>query len=64
MSMNLIWVFLSASFIIVADALIKKISLQGSFAVAFLDPWMLLAYALYFVQILFAILAAVFLNWS
>ena len=60
MSINLLWVFLSAIFIILADSLIKKISIQGSFAVAFLDPWMLVAYILYFVQILFAI--AIFTN--
>lgn len=58
--MNLIWVFLSATFIILADALIKKISIQGSFGIAFLDPWMLVAYVLYFIQILFAI--AIFTN--
>ncbi|HEV8666972.1 MAG TPA: hypothetical protein VN665_03985 [Candidatus Paceibacterota bacterium] len=58
--MNLILVFLSATFIIVADALIKKVSIQGNFSAAFLDPWMLLAYGLYFIQILFAI--AIFIN--
>ena len=56
MSMNLIWVFLSALFVILADAFIKKVSLQGSFTTAFLDPWMLLAYALYFLQIILAII--------
>ena len=60
MSMNLVWVFLSATFIILADSIIKKVSLQGSFTAAFLDPWMLVAYVLYFVQILFAI--AIFTN--
>ncbi len=60
MLMNLIWVSLSAIFVILADAIIKKVSVQGSFVAAFWDPWMLVAYTLYFVQILLAIL--VFIN--
>ena len=58
--MNLVWVFLSATFIILADAIIKKVSIQGGFTAAFFDPWMLAAYVLYFFQILFAI--AIFTN--
>ena len=60
MSINLLWVFLSATFIILADSLIKEVSIQGSFVSAFLNPWMLAAYILYFIQILFAI--AIFTN--
>lgn len=58
--MNLIFVFLSAVLIIGADALIKKVSIQGSFSVAFMDPWMIAAYLMYFVQILLAI--GIFIN--
>jgi len=48
-------VFLSALTIIVADAIIKKVSAAHTFAAAFQNPWMLVAYALYFIQILLAI---------
>jgi hypothetical protein len=58
--MNLLFVFLSAAFIILADALIKQVSVQGNFWVAFINPWMIVAYAFYFLQILLAIL--VFVN--
>ena len=54
--MNALLVFLSAVLIILADTLIKKVSLQGSFTAAFLDPWMLVAYVLYFIQIVLAII--------
>ncbi len=60
MNLNLLFVFLSAALIIGADALIKKVAIQGSFWPAFYDPWMALAYLMYFVQILLAI--GIFVN--
>jgi len=60
MNLNLLFVFLSAALIILADALIKRASVQGNFASAFFDPWMIAVYVLYFVQILLAVL--VFIN--
>jgi drug/metabolite transporter (DMT)-like permease len=58
--MNLVLVFLSAALIILADSLIKKAALGGSFTGAFLSPWMIVAYVAYFLQILLAIL--IFVN--
>ncbi len=47
-------IFLSALTVIVGDSIIKKVS-SGTIMDALRDPWMLVVYALYFVQILFAI---------
>lgn len=52
---QILLVFLSALTIIIADAIIKKVSTAHTFAAAFQNPWMLLAYTLYFIQILLAI---------
>src|SRR3989344_8220466 len=52
--------FLSAFLIAVADALIKKTSVSGSFFSAVFNPWMVLILALYFIQILLALY--IFLN--
>lgn len=48
-------VFASAVLITVADALIKRIAIAGSFWGAVTDPLMLVICALYFVQILLGI---------
>ena len=47
--------FASALLIAIADVLIKKTSLPGSFLGALLNPWMLIICGLYFIQILLAI---------
>ena len=48
-------IFLSALTVIVADAVIKKVSAGEKFLEILVDPWMILVYALYFIQILFAV---------
>jgi EamA domain-containing membrane protein RarD len=53
-------VFLSALTIIVADALIKKISIGHTFFNVIKDPWMILILGLYLVQISFAIFIFIF----
>ena len=52
--------FLSAFLIAIADALIKKTSISGSFYSAIFNPWMVLILVLYFIQILLALY--VFMN--
>lgn len=53
-------VFSSALTIIVADSIIKKVSVGQSFFEVLKDPWIILVYALYFIQILFAVLIFIF----
>ena len=48
-------VFFSAVTIIIADSLVKKISDGQNFLSVIRNPWMLLVYGLYLVQIIFAI---------
>ncbi len=57
---RLFLVFFSAVTIIVADSLIKKISTGQTFFGVIKDPWMILVYALYLVQIFFAIFIFIF----
>ena len=52
--------FACAFLVAVADALLKKMTVSGSFLLAVLNPWMILVCILYFVQILFAVY--VFMN--
>jgi drug/metabolite transporter (DMT)-like permease len=47
-------VFFSAVTIIIADSLVKKISAGQTFLHIIKDPWTIAIYALYFVQIIFA----------
>jgi EamA domain-containing membrane protein RarD len=53
-------VFFSAITIIIADSLIKKISTGQNFWTVLKDPWMIAVYALYLVQIFFAIFIFIF----
>ena len=53
-------VFLSAITIIIADSLIKRISTGQNFFGVIKDPWMILVYALYLIQIFFAIFIFIF----
>ncbi len=48
-------VFLSALTVIVGDSIVKRISTGSTFFATLKDPWMLLVYLLYFLQILFAV---------
>lgn len=57
--LQLVLIALSGLVIAVADALIKKVSVS-SFWQAFVSPWMIAVYVLYFVQIVFAILVFIF----
>ncbi len=52
--------FFSAVTIIVADSFIKQISAGQSFISIMKNPWMVLVYALYLIQIFFAILIFIF----
>ncbi len=52
--------FASALLIVVADALIKKVSEPGSYYDALTSPWMLIACVLYLIQIVLAVF--VFIN--
>jgi drug/metabolite transporter (DMT)-like permease len=52
---QIILILLSGVTIAVADALIKKISIQGGFWVTMMNPLMWIVYILYFVQIVFAV---------
>ncbi|MDB5189076.1 MAG: hypothetical protein JWL82_33 [Parcubacteria group bacterium] len=54
-AIQLFLIVLSGLTIALADTIIKKISSGRTFVDAFFNPWMLLVYILYFVQILFAI---------
>ncbi len=45
----------SALLIIIADTFIKKVSLSGVSSHVLVSPFMLIAYALYFIQILIAV---------
>lgn len=53
-------VFLSATTIIIADSIIKKISIDQTFFEVIKNPWTILIYALYLIQIFFAILIFVY----
>jgi drug/metabolite transporter (DMT)-like permease len=53
--MNLLWIFLTALLVVIADSLIKEVSLKGGFIAALLNPWMLAVLLLYFIQIIIAI---------
>jgi len=53
-------VFFSAVTIIVADALIKKVSTDQSFVHVLKDPWMLAICGLYLIQIFLAIFIFIF----
>jgi drug/metabolite transporter (DMT)-like permease len=52
--------FVSALLIAGADALIKKVSTQGNFYTALMDPWMIVILSAYIIQILIVIY--VFIN--
>lgn len=47
--------FASALLVVIADVIIKKISVTGDFMDALLNPWMVAVYILYFIQVLLAI---------
>ena len=51
---QIVLVFLSALTVIIGDSIVKKISI-GDFWSVLRDPWMLLVYLLYFLQIAFAV---------
>ncbi len=53
-------IFFSGILIAIADSIIKKITLGGSFTQAFFHPWMIAVYVLYLVQIAFAVLVFVY----
>ena len=53
-------VILAGIAVAIADALIKKTAIQGSFWFAFRNPWMIAILALYLVQIVFFVY--VFIN--
>lgn len=53
-------VFFSALTIIIADSLIKNISTDQTFFSIIKNPWMLLIYGLYLVQIFFTIFIFIF----
>ncbi len=57
-----ILIFFSAVTIIFADAIIKKISLDQTFFDVLKNPWVILVYGLYLVQIFCAIL--IFIFWG
>lgn len=59
-ALQLFLIALSGLVIAIADALIKKVSAEGSFWQAFMSPWMIAVYVLYFIQIIFAILVFIF----
>lgn len=49
------FVFASAVLIAVADALIKKVAVSGTFSSSVVNPWMAFICILYFIQILLAV---------
>jgi len=52
---RLVLIFLATLITIIADAIVKKISKDGSLTAVIKNPWMIAVYALYFLQILSAV---------
>jgi drug/metabolite transporter (DMT)-like permease len=57
---RLVLIFLATLITIIADAIVKKISKDGSVWLTLKNPWMIVVYVLYFFQILSAIFIFVY----